>query len=110
MFDRLRNYSIRTRLAQAAATNLARDYEAAWRRQCAEWIEAEWRDGPVLAPVAIFHVVVVGEMELMLLVDSHGGGHPGLGWRQWALLWPVSPYVLSPRGSLAQCLDAAAPY
>ncbi len=46
VFDRLRNYSIRTRLAQAAATNLARDYEAAWRRQCAEWIEAEHRDDP----------------------------------------------------------------
>ncbi len=32
VFDRLRSYARRTRLAQAAATNLARDYEAAWRR------------------------------------------------------------------------------
>ncbi len=46
VFDRLRSYARRTRLAQAAATNLARDYEAAWRRQCVEWIEAEHRDGP----------------------------------------------------------------
>jgi len=44
--DRLSRYSIRRRLAQAAATNLARDYEAEWRRQCVEWIEAEWRDRP----------------------------------------------------------------
>jgi len=44
--DRLRRYSIRTRLAQAAATNLARDYEAAWRRQCAAWQEAEHRNDP----------------------------------------------------------------
>ncbi len=46
VFDRLRSYALRTRLAQAAATNLARDYEAAWRRQCVEWIEAEHRDDP----------------------------------------------------------------
>ncbi|MDQ2829053.1 MAG: hypothetical protein M3Y74_08385 [Chloroflexota bacterium] len=44
VFDRLRSYSIRTRLAQAAATNLARDYEAAWRQQCEQWQQAEWRD------------------------------------------------------------------
>jgi len=44
--DHLRSYAIRTRLAQAAATNLARDYEAEWRRQCAEWIEAEHRNDP----------------------------------------------------------------
>ncbi len=47
VFDRLRSYSIRSRLAQAAATNLARDHEAEWRRQCAEWIEAEHRDAPL---------------------------------------------------------------
>ncbi len=45
--DRLRSYSIRTRLAQVVATNLARDYEAEWRRQCAAWIEAEhWDSTP----------------------------------------------------------------
>ncbi len=50
VFDRLRNYSIRTRLAQAAATNLARDHEAEWRRQCVAWIEAEhWDDPPDVA-------------------------------------------------------------
>lgn len=46
VYDDLRGYAIRRNLAQAAATNLARDYEAAWRRQCAEWIEAEHREGP----------------------------------------------------------------
>ncbi len=46
VYDGFRGYAIRRNLAHAAAAHLARDYEAEWRRQCAEWIEAEWRDGP----------------------------------------------------------------
>jgi hypothetical protein len=42
--DRLRSYTLRPRLARTAATNLARDYEADWRRQCERWIEAEHQD------------------------------------------------------------------
>jgi hypothetical protein len=49
VFDNLLGYAIRSRLAQAAAMNLARDYEAEWRRQCAAWIEAEHRATPDVA-------------------------------------------------------------
>ncbi len=44
VFDSLRGYAIRRTLAQAAATHLARDYEAEWRRQCEGWQDAEHRD------------------------------------------------------------------
>ncbi len=45
VYDGFRGYAIRSKLAYAAAVNLARDYEAEWRQQCAEWHEAEWRSG-----------------------------------------------------------------
>jgi hypothetical protein len=63
----------------------------------------------VVAPV-IIRQVVMRETTLTLLVDSHGGGHPGSGWRRRARPRPAPLPFLSSRGSLAQCLDAAAPY
>ncbi len=44
VYDSLRGYAIRRNLAHTAAVNLARDYEAEWRRQCEGWQEAEHRD------------------------------------------------------------------
>ncbi len=45
VYDRLRNHQVRIDASAVSATNIARDYEADWRRQCTRWQEAEWRGG-----------------------------------------------------------------
>jgi len=63
---------------------------------------------PVLAPLAIRHIVM-GDMAVRPLVDNRDAGRPRLGGKRLALSDAAFPYVPSFQGSLAQCLGVAAP-
>ncbi len=47
VYDRLLNQRVRIDASGVSATNIARDYEAAWRERCDRWQQAEWWGGPL---------------------------------------------------------------
>jgi len=44
VYDRLLRRRVHADASALAAESVARDYEAAWRRLCDRWQQAEWRD------------------------------------------------------------------
>jgi len=44
VYDRLLRRRVHANTSALAAESVARDYEAAWRRLCDRWQQAEWRD------------------------------------------------------------------